>query len=100
MTSLVPVMDAARGEARNATRSATSVGRAGWPMRIPPSEAIKSLRAVVDDVAQDVGVAARGHVLEEVAADEFAALGDASLLDERPCVGQHMGLVEQDALSQ
>ena len=38
MTYSAPVMEAARGEARNATRSATSFGRAGRPIGMPPSE--------------------------------------------------------------
>src|SRR5687767_8036981 len=40
MTYSVPVIAAARGEARKATRSATSSGRAGRPIGMPPSEAI------------------------------------------------------------
>jgi thioredoxin reductase (NADPH) len=40
----VPVMEAARGEARNATRSATSCGFAGRPSGMPPSESITILR--------------------------------------------------------
>jgi len=45
ITYSVPVIEAARGDARNATRSATSLGRAGRPMGIPPSESINILRA-------------------------------------------------------
>src|SRR5258708_14380564 len=45
MTYSVPVIDAARGEARNATRSATSLGCAGRPRGMPPSEFIRPLRA-------------------------------------------------------
>jgi hypothetical protein len=45
MTYSVPVIDAARGEARNATRSATSFGCAGRPSGMPPREAIRPLRA-------------------------------------------------------
>src|SRR5438552_17849135 len=41
----VPVMEAARGEARKATSSATSLGRDGRPIGMPPSESIKALRA-------------------------------------------------------
>jgi hypothetical protein len=44
MTYSVPVMEAARGEARNATRSATSCGFAGRPSGMPPSEFITILR--------------------------------------------------------
>ena len=44
MTYSVPVMEAARGEARNATRSATSRGFAGRPSGMPPSESITILR--------------------------------------------------------
>jgi thioredoxin reductase (NADPH) len=40
----VPVMEAARGEARNATRSATSCGVAERPSGMPPSESITILR--------------------------------------------------------
>jgi hypothetical protein len=45
MTYSLPVIDAARGEARNATRSATSFGCAGRPSGMPPREAIRPLRA-------------------------------------------------------
>ena len=45
MTYSVPVIDAARDDARKATRSATSSGFAGRPMGIPPSEFIKTFRA-------------------------------------------------------
>ncbi len=38
MTYSAPVMDAARGETRNAMRSATSSGFAGRPSGMPPSE--------------------------------------------------------------
>ena len=44
MTYSVPVMEAARGDARNATRSATSPGLAGRPSGMPPSESITILR--------------------------------------------------------
>src|ERR1700680_4303778 len=40
MTYSVPVMEAARGETRNATRSATSFGLAGRPIGMPPRESI------------------------------------------------------------
>ncbi len=40
MTYSVPVMDAARLDTRNPTRSATSLGLAGRPIGIPPSEPI------------------------------------------------------------
>src|SRR5712664_2754315 len=46
ITYSVPVMDAARGDARNATSSATSRGRAGRPIGIPPSDAMSILRAL------------------------------------------------------
>jgi hypothetical protein len=46
MTYSAPVIEAARGEARKATSSATSLGRAGRPIGMPPSESIKVLRAV------------------------------------------------------
>src|SRR5438874_2324448 len=46
MTYSVPVMEAARGETRKATRSATSDGRAGRPIGMPPSDFINPLRAV------------------------------------------------------
>src|SRR5438445_9656946 len=42
----VPVIEPARGETRKATSSATSFGRAGRPIGMPPSESIKPLRAV------------------------------------------------------
>jgi len=45
MTNSVPVIDAARGDTRKATRSATSLGRAGRPIGMPPSESISVLRA-------------------------------------------------------
>jgi len=45
MTYSVPVIEAARGEARNTTRSATSFGVAGRPIGIPPSESINDRRA-------------------------------------------------------
>ena len=41
----VPVIEAARGETRNATRSDTSFGFAGRPIGMPPSEFITILRA-------------------------------------------------------
>src|SRR5882757_1279654 len=44
MTYSVPVIDAARGEARNVTRSATSLGFAGRPRGMPPSESIRPFR--------------------------------------------------------
>jgi len=37
MTNSVPVMEAARGEAIKAIKSATSAGFAGFPIGIPPS---------------------------------------------------------------
>ena len=45
MTYSAPVIDAARDDARKATRNATSSGLAGRPMGIPPSESIKCFRA-------------------------------------------------------
>jgi len=45
ITYSVPVIEAARGEARNTTRSATSFGVAGRPIGIPPSESINDRRA-------------------------------------------------------
>ena len=45
MTYSVPVIDAARGETRKATRSATSFGWAGRPIGMPPSESIRLWRA-------------------------------------------------------
>jgi hypothetical protein len=45
ITYSAPVIDAARGDARKATRSATSRGRAGRPIGIPPSDAMRILRA-------------------------------------------------------
>src|SRR3981189_1637150 len=44
ITYSVPVIEAARGDARNATRSATSLGRAGRPIGMPPSELIRASR--------------------------------------------------------
>jgi hypothetical protein len=44
MTYSVPVMEAARGDARNATRSATSPGLAGRPSGMPPSERMTMFR--------------------------------------------------------
>jgi len=44
MTYSVPVMEAARDEARKATRSAASFGRAGRPIGMPPRESIKARR--------------------------------------------------------
>ncbi len=38
MTYSAPVMEAARGETRNAIRSATSAGFAGRPIGMPPSD--------------------------------------------------------------
>ncbi len=43
MTYSVPVMDAARGDARNVTKSATSCGLAGRPRGMPPSESMSRL---------------------------------------------------------
>jgi len=40
MTYSVPVMDPARGDASNATRSATPCGFAGRPIGMPPSESV------------------------------------------------------------
>ena len=45
MTYSLPVIDAARSEARKATRSATSDGQPGRPMGMPPSDLISSWRA-------------------------------------------------------
>jgi len=45
MTYSLPVIEAARGETRKATRSATSLGFAGRPSGMPPSELITILRA-------------------------------------------------------
>jgi hypothetical protein len=42
----VPVMEAARDEARKAMSSATSLGLAGRPIGMPPSESIKAWRAL------------------------------------------------------
>ena len=44
MTYSVPVMEAARGDARNATKSATSLGLAGRPSGMPPSESMTIFR--------------------------------------------------------
>lgn len=44
MTYSVPVMELASGETRNATRSATSLGFAGRPIGMPPSEPITTWR--------------------------------------------------------
>jgi hypothetical protein len=44
MTYSVPVMEAARGDARNATKSATSPGLAGRPSGMPPSESMTIFR--------------------------------------------------------
>jgi len=45
ITYSVPVIDAAREEARKTTRSATSLGFAGRPIGMPPSESINIRRA-------------------------------------------------------
>jgi hypothetical protein len=42
MTYSVPVIEPARGETRNPTRSATSRGFAGRPIGMPPSDAINA----------------------------------------------------------
>src|SRR5216683_3854485 len=52
---------------------------------------------VVNDVAQDVGVAAGGHRVEEAPSDELAAVDDADLLDDLPSVLDDVRLVEEDA---
>ena len=44
MTYSVPVREAARGDTRNATKSATSLGLAGRPSGMPPSESITIFR--------------------------------------------------------
>jgi hypothetical protein len=51
MTYSVPVIDAACAEARNATRSATSLGLAGRASGMPPSESITILRATAASAA-------------------------------------------------
>jgi hypothetical protein len=56
-----------------------------------------SSRQSWDDVAQDIGVAALGHGVEEAAADELAAVGHARLVQRLPRALDHVRLVEQDA---
>src|SRR6185436_2742883 len=50
MTYSLPVIEAARAEARNAINSATSLGRFGRPSGIPPSECIRFFLAAVVSV--------------------------------------------------
>jgi hypothetical protein len=50
----------------------------------------------MDDVAQDVGIAAFGHRFEEAPADEFAAVGHTCVIDKVPSVVDDMRQVEQD----
>src|SRR4030095_16941378 len=52
---------------------------------------------VVDDVAQDVDVAAWRYPAEEAAADEVAAVGDSRLLEQRPGALDDLRQLEQDA---
>jgi hypothetical protein len=49
---------------------------------------------VVDDVAQDVGVTAGGHRVEEAPSDELAAVDDADLLEDLPSVLDDVRLIE------
>jgi hypothetical protein len=46
ITYSLPVIDAARSEARKATSSATSAGHPGRPIGMPPSDVINACRAV------------------------------------------------------
>src|SRR5215467_6257343 len=46
---------------------------------------------VMDDVTQDVGVAAFGHYFEEASADELAAVGHTCVVDELPSVLDDVG---------
>ena len=49
------------------------------------------------DAAQDVGVAARGHRVEEAPSDELAAVDHACRVEDLPSVLDDVRLVEEDA---
>jgi hypothetical protein len=52
----------------------------------------------VNDVSQDVGVAAGRDRVEEAAADELAAVADASCVDDLPSLLDDVRPVEEDAV--
>jgi hypothetical protein len=80
MTYSLPVIDAARSDARKATSSATSAGQPGRPSGMPPSDLINCARAVFRSVL----ASAASRSIRAVAASVSMKPG-ATLMTRTPC---------------